>query len=86
MALGQTRRFAVLDTAGRFVVHDQPLCGDAEAVCGFAEARVVAMSVQDRLRWIPADVDEGAPAQQPPGPQCRKLIDRVFARAPGAIR
>ena len=86
MALGQTRRFAVLDAAGRIAVHDQPLCGDAEAVCGVAAERVVSMTVQDRLRWIPADVDVAAPAQQAPGPQCRKLIARVFARAPGATR
>ena len=86
LALGQTRRFAVLDAAGRIAVQDQPLCGDAEAVCGFAEALVAPMSVQDRLRWIPADVDVNAPAQQPPGPHCRKLIDRAFARLPGASR
>ena len=83
MALAATRHFALLDAAGRITVYEQPLCGDAEALCGFAGPRLTAaLSAQNRTRWIPADTELGDSVQQPPGPVCRALIDRLIRAQP----
>jgi hypothetical protein len=88
IAVAPTGHFAVLDAAGRVALYEQSLCGDAEAVCSFAAGRIEAslgrLTPQDRLRWVPADVVPGREVQQPPGPQCRSLIDGVLGPAPAA--
>ena len=79
ISLAQTRHVATLDAAGRIAVYDQPVCGDAEAVCAFGEPlNTPAITPQDRVRWIPGDLDFGPDVRQPPGPHCRALIDRVL--------
>ena len=79
MALALTRHFALLDAGGGLALYDQPLCGDAEAVCGFAETRLTAaMGPEQQARWIPGDLDLSTSVQQPPGPACRKLIDGLL--------
>ncbi len=72
-------RFALLDAAGSVAVYEQPLCGDAEAVCRFAQPWLTApLSAEVRARWVPADVDLRERVTQPPGPACRALIDRLL--------
>lgn len=76
--LAATRLFALLDAAGMVRVYEQPLCGDAEAVCGFGASRLTTpMTAQERARWIPAGLDLGSTVQTAPGPACRRLIDRI---------
>ena len=83
MAVAATSHFAQLDAAGRVTLHAQPLCGDAEAVCAFAQSRLTApLTVGNRARWIPPGVDLDATVQQPPGPACRRLIDAVVRPPP----
>ena len=88
LALAATRLFARLDAAGRITVYEQPLCGDAEALCGFAAPRLTApLTAQNRTRWIPDDVELDGAVQKPPGPICRALIDRLLrAMPPGVVR
>jgi hypothetical protein len=76
--LAATRLFALLDAAGTVSVYEQPLCGDAEALCGFGASRLTTpMTAEERLRWVPADLDLGTTVQTAPGPACRRLIDRI---------
>ncbi len=71
--------FALLDAAGSIAVYEQPLCGDAEAVCRFAQPWLTApLSAEVRARWVPGEVDLREPVTQPPGPACRALIDRLL--------
>ncbi|MES2101034.1 MAG: TIR domain-containing protein [Pseudomonadota bacterium] len=71
--------FALLDATGSIAVYEQPLCGDAEAVCRFAPAWLMApLHAEVRARWVPADVDLREPVTQPPGPACRALIERLL--------
>lgn len=71
--------FALLDAAGSISVYEQPLCGDAEAVCRFADLWLTApLRAAVRARWVPADVDLREPVTQPPGLACRALIDRLL--------
>jgi hypothetical protein len=88
LAMAATRHFARLDAAGHLAVYEQPLCGDAEALCAFAEPRLTApLTAQNRRRWIPADVELDDAVQKPPGPACRALIDRLVRSGPaGAAR
>ena len=82
--LAATRLFALLDAAGTVGVYEQPLCGDAEAVCEFGASRLTTpMTAQERLRWVPADLDLGNTVQTAPGPACRRLIDRIVPAVPG---
>lgn len=76
MALGATDRFALMRGDGGIELYEQPLCGDAEALCRHAAPRLVAMAEADRLRHLPVPAD--APVSQPPGPACRALIERVL--------
>lgn len=76
MALGQTERFALLRGDARIEIYEQPLCGDAEALCRFAEPRLVPITQADQLRHLPPPAD--APVSQPPGPACSALIARVL--------
>lgn len=81
--LAATRLFALLDAAGTVKVYEQPLCGDAEAVCGFAAPHLTTpMTAQERARWVPADLDLGNTVQTAPGPDCRRLIDRIIPTRP----
>ena len=71
--------FALLDAAGSIAVYEQPLCGDAEAVCRFADPWLTTpMSAEARERWVPFQIDLREPVLQPPGPACRALIDRLL--------
>ena len=82
--LAATRLFALLDAASTVRVFEQPLCGDAEAVCGFGASRLTTpMTPQERLRWVPADLDLDNTVQTAPGPACRRLIDRIVPAVPG---
>ena len=82
--LAATRLFALLDAAGTVRVYEQPLCGDAEAICGFGASRLTTpMTAQERMRWVPADLDLDNTVQTAPGPACRRLIDRIVPAAPG---
>jgi len=97
LATAATRRFATLDTAGSVTLHDQALCGDAEAVCRAVTERsaaaveprpaplLAAMAPADRLRWLPRD-DDAPAVQQPPGPACCRLIGEVLGSMPGPCR
>lgn len=77
MALGATEHFAVLRDTGRVALYVQPLCGDAEALCRFADARLAEpMSAAERLRHLPPPAP--APVSQPPGPACSALAARVL--------
>ncbi|MFT3953946.1 MAG: WD40 repeat domain-containing protein [Piscinibacter sp.] len=76
MALGATGRFALLRGDAGIELYEQPLCGDAEALCRFAETRLVPMADADQLRHLPPAAD--APVSQPPGPACGTLIARVL--------
>ncbi len=81
MALGATTRFALLRDAGHIELYEQPLCGDAEALCRFADRpeapdRLPPMPDADRLRLIPPALE--TPVSQPPGPACEALIGRVL--------
>lgn len=76
MALGMTGHFALLRGDGRIELYEQPLCGDAEALCEHAAARLVVMADADRLRHLPPPAD--TPVSQPPGPACGALIERVL--------
>lgn len=76
MALGATRRFALLRGAARIEWYEQPLCGDAEALCRFAEPRLKPITDAQRLRHLPPPAE--APVSQPPGPACSALIERVL--------
>ncbi len=82
MALGATTRFALLRDAGRIELYEQPLCGDAEALCRFADRpeapRLPPMADAERLRLLPRALD--APVSQPPGPACQALVERVLPR------
>ena len=85
LAVAATRHFARLDAAGRVTVYEQPLCGDAEALCGFAGSRLAApLTAQDRTRWLPDAFELDGAVQKPPGPVCRALIDRLIRARPGA--
>lgn len=76
MALGATERFALLRVDGRIELYEQPLCGDAEALCRRAAPMLKTMTDADRLRHLPPPTD--APVLQPPGPTCSALIERVL--------
>ncbi|WP_341891689.1 WD40 repeat domain-containing protein [Variovorax sp. YR752] len=76
MALGATERFALLRGDARIEWYEQPLCGDAEALCRFAQPRLAPITQADRLRHLPPPAE--APVSQPPGPACKALIDRVL--------
>lgn len=76
MALGATESFALLRGDARIEWYQQPLCGDAEALCRFAEPRLAPITQADRLRHLPPPAD--APVSQPPGPACSALIARVL--------
>ena len=70
--------FALLDASGAISVYEQPLCGDAEAVCRFAEPWLIApLAAEVRARWVPADVDLSEPVDQPPKAACAALIKRI---------
>jgi len=74
--------FALLDAAGAIAVYEQPLCGDAEAVCRFAEPWLTApLSAELRARWVPADVDLSEPVDPAPKAACKALIGRVIGPA-----
>jgi hypothetical protein len=77
MALGATERFALLRGDTRIELYEQPLCGDAEALCRFAAPRLVPIAAADRLRHLPPSAE--TPVSQPPGPACKALIERVLA-------
>lgn len=76
MALGATGRFALLRGDARIELYEQPLCGDAEALCRFAAPRLTPIGAAQRLRHLPAAAQ--APVSQPPGPACQALIERVL--------
>ena len=76
MALGMTGHFALLRGDGRIELYEQPLCGDAEALCHHAGPLLRPMADADRLRHLPSPAD--APVSQPPGPACSALIERVL--------
>ena len=70
--------FALLDAAGSIAVYEQPLCGDAEAVCRFAEPWLTTpLSADVRARWVPSDVDLREPVEQTPKTACKALIKRI---------
>jgi len=76
MALGRTERFALLRGDARIEIYEQPLCGDAEALCRFAEPRLAPMTAAQQLRHLPPPAE--APVSQPPGAACSALIARVL--------
>lgn len=76
MALGATEHFALLRDDARIEFYEQPLCGDAEALCRFAGPRLKPMAGDHRLRYLPPAAD--GPVSQPPGPACSALIERVL--------
>jgi hypothetical protein len=81
MALGATARFALLREPGRIELYEQPLCGDAEALCRLADRpeeryRLPPMPEAERLRLLPPALE--APVSQPPGPACTALVGRVL--------
>ncbi|HWH84379.1 MAG TPA: hypothetical protein VNU71_19285, partial [Burkholderiaceae bacterium] len=81
LATAQTRRFASLDAAGRIAAYEQPLCGDAEAVCAFARGRLARGPAPEQWRrWIPKGFDLKADVRQPPvkGGACEALINKVL--------
>lgn len=76
MALGATERFALLRGESRIDLYDQPLCGDAEALCRYAAPRLTPIGAEQRLRHLPPAAQ--SPVSQPPGPACQALIERVL--------
>ena len=77
LALGGAAGFAVLREVATVELYEQPLCGDAEALCRFAEPRMrTPMSTDERWRHLPPAAD--GPVSQPPGPACSALIGRVL--------